>query len=378
MKLLFISNIIGNRVGSFAMASIQAAKQLQIEYHMAANFNNSTKEQMKMDEEEYGIILHHIDFERNPIKPANIKAYKQIVNLINEEQFDVIHCNTPIGGVIGRLAGRRCGVKKVLYQAHGFHFYKGAPAHNWIVYYAVERCLAHYTDSLLTINREDYERALSFHLRKHGRVYRVPGVGLNTADYIPYEFDRELKRSGLGLKSSDIVIISAGDLIKRKNYKTAIKAVAGTADQRIKYIICGRGPLENDLKKLADKLGVKSQILFLGYRTDVKELLWASDIFLFTTYQEGLPRSLSEAMASGLPCIASDIRGNCDLIEEGKNGYLCAPDDMEGFKNAIIQLKDDGDLRCQMGKANKIKIKEFDFDAAQKAIQEVYEKELLS
>ena len=359
------------------MASIMAARQLGIEYHMAANFNNSTKEQMRIDEEQYGIKLHHIDFDRNPVKISNIKAYRQIVGLIKKERFDVIHCNTPIGGVAGRLAGRRCKVGRVIYQAHGFHFYQGAPLWNWLFYYSAERLLAHYTDSLLTINREDYIRARDFHLRNGGKVYCVPGVGINTADYLPHDFDRQAKRAALGLDFSDIVIISAGDLIKRKNYKTAIEAISKAANPHIKYLICGRGPLEQELKEQVEQLELSAQVFFMGFRSDVKELLWASDVFLFTTYQEGLPRSLSEAMASGLPCIVSDVRGNNDLISNGENGYLCNPDDADAFSRAILKLSDDVQLRRQMGLLNLDRIKEYDFEKAQEAMLEVYKQEFM-
>ena len=300
MKLLFISNISGG-VGSFSIASIMAAKRIGLEYHMAANFNSVSPEKIREDEAKYGITLHQIDFERNPLNSGNIKAYRQLVKLIETERIDFIHCNTPIGGFAGRIAGNRCNVKRVLYQAHGFHFYSGAPIHNWLFYFPVERWLAHYTDALININQEDFMRAQRFHLRGSGNRYYVPGVGIDPSLYETDDFKRNVKRAELGLDEHDIMVISVGDLISRKNYKTSIEAIAKSDNGKIHYFICGQGPLKEKLEKMAKDLDIANQVHFLGFRSDVRELLKASDIFLFSTLQEGLSRSLSEAMAAGLP-----------------------------------------------------------------------------
>ena len=186
----------------------------------------------------------------------------------------------------------------------------------------MERWLAHYTDALITINHEDYERAKKFKLKDHGKVYYVPGVGIDTSQYRSDRQIRFEKRRELGLANDDIALISMGDLIERKNYPVAIEAIAKVGKSNLHYFICGQGPDEEKLVSLADELGIKEQIHFLGYRTDIKELLQAADIFLFTTLQEGLARSLMEAMASGLPCIASRIRGNTDLLNDSNGGIL--------------------------------------------------------
>lgn len=373
MKILFISNIAGKKVGTFSMASIKAAKKLGWEYHLAANFRNSTPEQMKCDEDEYGIYLHQIDFERHPLNLKNRKAYWQVVELIRKEQIDIIHCNTPVGGLIGRLAGRKCGVKKVIYQAHGFHFYKGAPIFHWLVYYPAERWLAHYTDVLITINKEDFARARNFKLRNDGKVYCVPGVGIDTSGYSPRDKNRNQKRKELGLKEDEIMLISMGDLIERKNYKTSIEAVAKLGNSKIHYFICGTGQQEGMLKALAIQLGAEKRIHFLGFRMDIRELLQAADIFLFSTAQEGLSRSLMEAMASGLPCVASRIRGNVDLMTDGENGFLCHPFSANEFAAVIVKLSGDPDLRRKMGAANMKRIIDFDMGAACNAVSTVYE-----
>jgi hypothetical protein len=375
-KILFISNL-SNRITSFVTASIEAAHSLDIEFYQAANWGNTEISQIQSDEQQYGIHIKSFPFSRNPLSKSNFKAYKELVQFIKTEKIDYIHCNTPTGGLLGRLAGRKCKVKKVIYQAHGFHFYKGAPLKNWLLYYPVEKWLARYTDALITINNEDFERAKKkFKLRNHGKVYYVPGVGIDTTQYNLDEKLREGKRRELGLNEGDIAVISMGDLIERKNYDTAIRAIAEANEPKLQYFICGKGPEEEKLKALAESLGVTKQIHFLGFRSDIKELLTAADIFLFTTKQEGLPRSMMEAMASGLPCIASKIRGNTDLLDGTDGGFLCKTTDVSDYAEKLKILASDKDLRKTMGRINLVTIHGFNSETVSKEIVKIYEQEL--
>lgn len=376
-KVLYITNIAGAKFSiNFVGSALAAAKSLGIDFYVVANRSASNPEQIAADEKEYGVHLLHADISRSPLSLSNVKAYKQICEIIRKYDIDYIHCNTPVGGVLGRLAGKKCKIKKIIYQAHGFHFYKGAPLKNWLIYYPVEKLLAHFTDAMITINNEDFERAQKFKLRNKGKVYFVPGVGINLEEFDPKGFNRELKRKTMGLSKNDIAIISAGDLINRKNYKVSLEAIAKVNDPRIHYYICGKGPLHKELEDYACQLNISSQVHFLGFRSDVKELMWASDIFLFTTLQEGLPRSLSEAMASGLPCIASKIRGNVDLIEDGVSGFLCNPMDSECFAKKILMLISDQKLKASLKEGTKEEIYKFQDKTVAKMIKKIYETEL--
>lgn len=375
-KLLYVLNI-ANKVNNFSYTSMLAAQELDIEFHIAGNWSYASDEERIADEEKYGIKIHQIDFVRTPYHPENMKAYKQLKLLVKTEKYNFVHCNTPIGGVLGRLIGKKCNVEKIIYQAHGFHFYKGAPKINWLVYYPVEKWLAHYTDALITINSEDFELAKAkLNLRKNGKVYYVPGVGIDTSQYNLSEKSREEKRREFGLGEDDIALISMGDLIERKNYATAIRSIAETNNPKLQYFICGKGPEEENLKALAESLGVAKQIHFLGFRSDIKELLAAADIFLFTTKQEGLPRSMMEAMASGLPCIASKIRGNTDLLDGTEGGYLCESTDYKDFAEKINILAKDKSLRENAGKSNLITIQKFSTDTVSEEIKEIYSEEI--
>lgn len=374
MKMLYILNV-ANRVNNFCMSSLMAAKELKVEYHIAGNWAYKDDDERKADEQKYGIRIHQVDFERSPISLKNITAYKQLKKIVARERFDVIHCNTPIGGVLGRLVGKKYKVSNVIYQAHGFHFYKGSPKLNWMLYYPIEKWLAHYTDTLITINQEDYELAKSkLRLRNNGQVYYVPGVGIDLSQYVLTK-NKEL-RSSLGINEKDIMLISAGDLVERKNYKVAIQAIAETKLPNVNYCICGKGPQEAELKDYAKNIGVADHVMLLGFRSDIKELLQVADIFLFTTKQEGLPRSMMEAMASGLPCVASKIRGNVDLLEDSVGGYLCEPKDVETFAKYICMLADDAELRHKQAQANLERIKDFDVEVVKERIREIYQEVL--
>lgn len=299
-------------------------------------------------------------------------AYDNLNKVIKENDIQVIHCNTPVGGMVGRLCGKKNKVKKIIYTAHGFHFYKGAPLFNRTVLKWAEMLMAHWTDAIITMNQEDYEAAKKFKLRGGGKVYFVNGVGITLKDFEGLSHLRQQKREEMGVKDEDIVLISMGDLVPRKNYGAAIRAIAKANDPRLQYMICGRGPELENLQNLAKELGVENQIHFLGFRTDVKELLTGADIFLFTTRQEGLPRSMMEAMASGLPCVSSRIRGNVDLIEEGVNGYTCLTDDVDGYAAAIAKIATDSELREKMRQNNLEKIKNYDITVVEQQIREIY------
>ena len=306
----------------------------------------------------------------------NWTAYKNLSNIVKNGNIDVIHCNTPVGGMVGRFVGKRFHVRKVIYTAHGFHFYNGAPLFNRTILKCAEKIMAHWTDAIITMNEEDYQAALKFQVRKGGKIYKVHGVGITLDDFKNIHVNRNVKRQELGLKDSDILCISAGDLVVRKNYKIAIEAIAKCKNSNVHYLICGEGPEKQNLLETAKELGVEDRIHFLGFRKDVKELMMISDIFLFTTFQEGMPRSMMEAMACGLPCIASKIRGNVDLLDEEKGGYLRDVDDLNGFSGCISELSKNSEIRERMKEYNLEAIKEYDVSKVKKEIEMIY-KEVL-
>ena len=354
MKLLFISNFTGKKVGSFSIASIMAAKSLGYEYHLAANFRNSTSEQMMRDEEYYGIHLHQIDFERNPFDLKNLRALRQVIKLIRREKIDMIHCNTPIGGAAGRIAGWICKVPVVIYQVHGFHFYKGAPLINWVLFYSIERWLAKITDVLITINKEDYDLANTFSLRNRGKVYYVPGVGIDTNLYISRETIRSKKRASLMLKDDDIMAVSIGNTGEKEKYITAISSIAKVNNKNIHYYICGEDLLREELKKHAFENGLEHRIHFLDFESVNTELYLAADVFLSINYEDGLI-FLLRAMASGLPYIALNTKRETNP-SINRISYQNNSNDEKRVVNELATLATDSRLRKKTGYNNIITI----------------------
>lgn len=314
--------------------------------------------------------FYDLPFERSPFRQENLWALKELKKLLAREHYDIIHCHTPMGGVVARLAARKSREKgtKVLYTAHGFHFYRGAPMLNWLLYYPVERLLARWTDVIVTMNQEDERRAERFPCSRS--VY-IPGVGVDISRF-SQGLSREEARTRLGLGREEPFILSVGELIPRKNYGVALEAVARLGRKDVQFWIAGTGASEGELRAQIDRLGLREQVKLLGFRSDIPDLLHAADVFFFPSRQEGLPVALMEAMASGLPIVCSRIRGNTDLIDEGKGGYLAAPGDAEGFSRALESILDGADT-AEMRAYNRQKIQLFGREAVMEQMAALYQ-----
>jgi len=278
----------------------------------------SIEQPLKPFFQDYDIEVYQIPFSRSPFSKYNLSAYQSLKSIVNEKDFDIVHTHTPIASMITRLACKKMKTK-VFYTAHGFHFYKGASVINWFFYYPIEKYLSRYTDTLITINQEDYQRASDNFSAK--KVYLVNGVGLPLGAY-NRPIDRMKKREELGVAKETKVILSVGELNDNKNHKIVIEALKEFKNENFKYLICGVGPLENELVRQINEFGLSHKIELLGYRNDIIEILKISDLFIFPSKREGLPVSVMEAMANGVPVMASNIRGNMDLIAQGENGIL--------------------------------------------------------
>lgn len=354
--VLFISNI-SYKINAFSKAAISAAHNKGLEFNYAANWSTASPEQIAEDESAYKIKIHNVAISRSPFSISNWKAFKQVKALIRDENIDYIHCNTPVGGVIGRLLNRN--VKKVIYEAHGFHFYKGAPLKNWLIYYPVEKLLAHRSDAIVTINRDDYEFAKK-HLKS--RIYYVPGVGIELGQWSVYKDIRE----EVGLKPDDFVVLVVGRLEKNKNCGTVIDAVRKVPN--VKLVFCGDGEDRQMLEEKSKGLG--NRVIFLGNRTDMSDVYHMADCFVMASYREGLSRSIMEAMACGLPCIVTDIRGNRDLINKA---FLFNPKDADALADKIRKVCESSEQRDMMKARNLEKIREFSFNKVVDELSKIYE-----
>lgn len=321
---------------------------------------------------ERGGEYYHIPAVRKPMAlGANIKAYRMVVGLLKKYTYSFVHVHTPIGSIIGRLAAHKTHTK-IIYTAHGFHFYKGAPFKNWLLYYPAEWLCSWWTDVLITINQEDYQLA-----KKHMHARRteyVPGVGVDTEKFAACCVDREKKREELGISKDDILLISVGELNQNKNQSVVIRAMAELQNANVHYLLCGQGELLQELRQLAEELKVQKQVHFLGFRNDVLELYRCSDVFVFPSKREGLSVALMEAMASGLPVICSKIRGNVDLVENEKGGLYIQPESVKEMASAIRRMCTDVRFRRACSEYNFSAIKKYDTPNCNQIMKEIYQR----
>ena len=366
-KVLFTATITLH-IKTFHLPYLKWFKEQGYEVHVAAKNDFINEPCIIPNCDKY----YDIKFARFPFSKVNINAYKELKKLIQENNYDIIHCHTPVAGVLTRLAAKNSKNTTVIYTAHGFHFFKGAPLVNWLIYYPVERFCARYTDKLITINKEDYKRAKRFKLHKNGKVYYVPGVGINLEKIQNLKVDIKQKKTEIGILEDIPVLLSVGELIKRKNHETVLKALSQIKDKNFVYLICGRGVLMEHLQNLTKQLGLESEVKFLGFRKDIAEICKIADLFIFPSYQEGLPVALMEAMAAGLPVIASNVRGNRDLIEKEN---LFEPNDVKTL-TSLIEKRFDVMENDGFRKETYTNLEQYSLTNVLKQMAEIYEEQL--
>lgn len=378
MKKFLMVATVPSMIGQFNMDNLHLLLELEYEVHVACNFKDTsvwTSERIdlfKKQLSELKIKYIQIEFARTPYDVAElVKSYKQLRGLIVQEQYEALHCHTPVAGMIARLAAR--GMKtKVIYTAHGFHFYKGSPLKNWCIYYPVEKICSYMTDVLITINREDF--ALAKRKMKAKSILYVPGVGVDTKRFDSCITCKNV-RGELGIPEEATMLLSIGELNENKNHESVIRALANmerTETGDIYYVIVGKGNLQDKLRQIAVESCLEKNIILTGFRTDVIDFYHSADFFVFPSYREGLSVALMEAMASGLPVAASNIRGNCDLIDP-QGGNLFNPYDVSDIEKKLLKLLNLPNIELkEMSEHNKEKIKKFSRDIVKKAMTEIY------
>lgn len=318
---------------------------------------------------------YHIPIQRSPFRTKNMSAYKELKGIINKNNYQVIHCHTPMGGVLARLAGRRARKSgtKVIYTAHGFHFCKGSSLVNWLLYYPIEKVLARLTDCLITINREDYTLANQrFHA---GRIEHVHGVGVDTETFMPVaENDKQELRKSSGYRPDDFLMFYAAEFNTNKNQKLLIESLALIKNelQNAKLLLAGDGPLLKECQDLAGQRGVDSLIDFLGYQDDIEMFVKISDIAVGSSIREGLPVNIMEAMASGLPVLASKNRGHSELVENGVNGFIVPSGDYRLFAARLLQLYRSKKLCKKMGPESRNRMTNYSLDRVGSELEQIY------
>lgn len=335
MRILYVATV-RSHIGQFHMPVIRALVEAGHEVHAAFKDNSADKPGLDLSAISQ---TFEVPFERSPYSLRNISAYFALKKVIEAGNYDIIHCHTPMGAVITRLAARTARKRgtKVFYTAHGFHFYKGASRKNWALFYPVEKWLAKHTDALITINQEDYDLATSKHFEA-GKIVKINGVGVDLSRFtVATEEQRREARDDLGLPQDAFIMFYAADLSQRKNQPMLFRALASIRDQLPNAVLLlpGQPILRDAYEKQCEDLGIAGQVQFLGYRRDIDKLLAACDCVVSSSRQEGLPINLIEAAARGKYIIATDVRGNADVVKQA--GY-----------GALVKLNDDAAMAEQM------------------------------
>jgi glycosyltransferase EpsD len=368
-KVLVVAHL-GRHFRIFGQSDYKILIDMGFEVHIAANFNAEID---NFDDKD--VIKHQVDFIRNPFHPSNLKAHNQLKKIFDNIHFDIIHCQSPSGGAITRLAAiktRRRG-SKVLYTVHGLHFFEGAPIINWILYFNIEKILGRLTDTIITMNDEDFKSAQN--KLKIKNVERINGVGIDLNRFLPQTTEKKNEiREKYKYSNDDFILIYVGELSYRKHQDLLIDAIHIIKPKisNVKLLLVGNGVLVNDYTERVEKLGLQNNIHFLGYRKDIVNLMLLSDVAVSSSRQEGLPLNVMEAMATALPIIVSDCRGNRDLIFDNVNGLVVKGDDPHRFADAIEKLYQSHELRYEFGLKNEELVKVNSVESTMKDMKRIY------
>lgn len=320
--------------------------------------------------------IYDIPFERSPFSLKNKEAYRQLKKVIESNDYDVINCNTPVASIITRLAARKSRKKgtKVVYTAHGFHFYKGASKLNWLIFYPLEKLFGKlFTDCIITICDEDESNAKKYKLCK--TIKRIHGVGVNGERFAPADDDtKQAIRKEYNLDTNATICLCTGEFNANKNQQMFISAMPQIIKENPDFILmfAGTGDKESELRSLAGSLGVDKNVMFLGYRMDIDKLLSVSDFVCSGSYREGLPVNIIEGMLSAKPAVVSHNRGHDELVEDGVSGFFVNFGDSEGVAEAFNKLCSDKELCEKMGKSALERSEKYSAQSVAKELREIY------
>lgn len=385
-RVLMLASV-ASMIDQFNMPNIRLLQDMGYEVHVACNFKKGNTcdavsiRKLQADLNETGVVWHQWNCPRNPNAVHKcMTAYIQLYDLTKCYSFDLVHCHSPVGGALARIVAHSRGIP-VIYTAHGFHFYRGAPLKNWFLYYPVEKLLAYWTDVLITMNKEDY--AFAKRNLAAGTIYRIPGVGIDIEKFAGTDLRREV-REQFSIPQDAVLLLSVGELNNGKNHRMAMEAFAKLDKNMndVYYMICGQGRLRRGLLQYAKKLGIDKRVRLVGYLENIAAAYQAADIFVFPSKREGMPVALIEAMASGLPCVVSDIRGNRELStgsgsgkwQERAGNMLFRLDHPEELVCALQNLIQNAQLRAICGGLNRQRSAHYSNDIVDRHMKRIYQR----
>ena len=370
MKVLLTATV-QSHICQFHKPLVEILHAHGCEVHVAAKNNLAEKNGLKLDFVEK---VYDVPFARSPKSKNNINAYREIKKIVNQEHYDVIHCNTPMGGIVTRLAARKVRKRgpKVYYTAHGFHFYEGAPKKNWIVFYPIEKIFSCLTDKLITITAEDF----NFAKRKfYCQVERIHGVGVDEKRYFPVDKSEKMKlRKEMGFNMEQKIILCVGELLPNKNQKMAIHMMKYIVDQHSNSVLllAGNGPERDDLEQEIEACRMNDHVKLLGYCTNLQDYQHIADVLVSCSKREGLPANIVEAMLSETPIVASRNRGHKELIQDGETGFLVDVNDTKDMAQKVLKILNDDELQKQISEDAKKYAEQYNYSNVKQELETIY------
>lgn len=370
MKVLLTATV-QSHICQFHKPLVEVLHEHGCEVHVAAKDNLAEKNGLKLD---FVDKVYNVSFARSPKSKDNLQAYKELKKIIYEEHYDVIHCNTPMAGIVTRLAARKARSlgSKVYYTAHGFHFYKGAPKKNWIVFYPIEKFFSRMTDMLITITKEDYKLASK---KFFCHVEYIPGVGVDEKRYHSVSKEEQLKiRQQLGFLPEQKILLCVGELLPNKNQQMVIRAMKEIVKEYpdSQLFLAGNGPEKDNLENIIQNLGLQENVKMLGYVTNLEEYQKVTDVSISCSKREGLPLNIVEAMMSGTPVVASKNRGHRELICNGENGFIVNINDISSMVKHVLRLFSNHKLYDEISEFAKKYAKKYSSGEVKKKLEKIY------
>lgn len=326
----------------------------------------------------YVDVKYDIPFKKSILSAKNIQAISEVKNILRQNQYDIISIHTALAGAIVRpavlLSEKRS--TRVIYTSHGYFFWNGGPFVNWLKYLIPEKVCSIVTDSIMAMNQEDFDLARKYKLCK-GDVELIPGMGVDLNRFKPCGLDRAQNlRQNFRINNDDFLAVYPAEMSKRKNHKELLKAFAMFLEKvpKGRLLLPGEGQLMEENIALADKLNILERVIFPRYVDNMEEIYTMCDIAVSSAVSEGLPLNIIEAMACGLPVVASRIRGHSDLIEDKINGYLYTLGDSKSLLWALEECYRAKETFKNISIRNILKAEKYSLEKAKIKICNIYEK----